>query len=62
MLSKASVIKKGVYAYQWLVNVDTHVYAKFDQNLPCGSRVVSIFIYQTDSHSDYSTHLWVVKK
>ena len=24
-------------------NVDMHTYAKFDQNIPCGSRVLSIF-------------------
>ena len=35
MFSKASVNKKCVYACQWLVNVDNHVFAKFDPNLPC---------------------------
>ena len=50
MLSKASSIKKVCYACQWLDNVDMHTYANFDQNIPCGSRVMSIFTnwYLTD--------------
>ena len=32
-----------MHACQWLDNVDIHAYAKFDQNIPCGSRVMSIF-------------------
>ena len=43
MLSKPSSIKKGCYTCQWLDNVDIHLYAKFEQNIPCGSRVMSIF-------------------
>ena len=27
-----------VSSYQWLGNVDMHMYAKCDQNIPCGSR------------------------
>ena len=40
-----------------------HTCAKFDQNIPFGSRVMSIFTksYHTDSHRDYSAHLRVVK-
>ena len=29
------------FAYQWLDNVKINKYAQFDQNMPCGSRVVS---------------------
>ena len=36
-------IKKGGFACQWLENVDMHMYANFDQNIPCGSRVINIF-------------------
>ena len=36
-------------ACQWLDNVDTHAYAKFDQKIPWGSRDMSIFARQTDS-------------
>ena len=28
------------YACLWLDNVDMHAYAKFDQNIPCCSRVM----------------------
>ena len=35
-------IKKDCYACKWLENVDMRMYAKFDQNIPCGSRVMSI--------------------
>ena len=61
MLSKASFIKNGCYACKLLDNVDMHKYAKFDQNIPCGSRVKSIFTNcqrtdgGTDSHSDSRT-------
>ena len=41
-LSKPSSIKKGDFACQWLENVDMHMYAKYDQNIPCGSRVINI--------------------
>ena len=30
-------------ACQWLGNVDMHLYANCDQNIPCGSRVMNIF-------------------
>ena len=30
-------------AYQWLYNVKINKYAKFDLNIPCGSRVMRIF-------------------
>ena len=36
-------IKKCCYTCQWLDNADMHKYAKVDQNIPCGSRVMSIF-------------------
>ena len=29
MLSKPSSIKKGCYTYQWLDNIDMHLYANF---------------------------------
>ena len=66
MLSKASSIKKGCCACQWFDHVDMYKYAKFDQNIPRGSTIINILhlnIYngQTDSHSDYSAHLWVVQ-
>ena len=43
MLSKPSSIKKGCYICRWLDKVDMHMYAIFDENIPCGSRVMSIF-------------------
>ena len=34
------------FANHWLIdNVKINNYAKFDLNIPCGSRVISIFIY-----------------
>ena len=38
---KALSIKKGCYTFQWLENVDMHLYAKFDQNMTRGPRVMS---------------------
>ena len=35
--------KKGGVACQWLGNFDMHVFAKYDQNMPCVSRAISIF-------------------
>ena len=37
------VHQKVCYARQWLDNVSMHMYAKYDQNIPGGSRVVKIF-------------------
>ena len=51
MLSKASFIIEGCYARQWLDNVDMHLYANFDQNIPCGSRVMIIFTNCERSHT-----------
>ena len=34
---------KECFACQWLDDFDMHMYAKFDKNIPCGSRVMSIF-------------------
>ena len=31
------------FAYQCLHNVKMYKYAKFDKNIPCGSRVMSVF-------------------
>ena len=45
---------------QWLNTADVHTYA-FDQNIPCGSRVMNISLTangRPDSHRDYSTHLY----
>ena len=42
-LSKASFIKKGFYACQSLDNVEMYKYTKFYQDIPCGSRVISVF-------------------
>ena len=64
MLSKASSFKKDCSACQGIDSVDMHKYAKFDQNIPCGSRVLSILLTAnggTDSHSDYSAHMWIVQ-
>ena len=41
MLSKSSSIKKDSYTCPWLYNVDIHLYAKFDQNVPCGTRFMT---------------------
>ena len=48
-----------------------HIYAKFEQNTPCGSRVISILLTdhgrtdiwtdKKDSDSDYSADLTVVQ-
>ena len=40
---------------QWLENVDMHVYAKFDQNIPRGFRVISFSLSnkkRTDRRKD----------
>ena len=56
MLSEASPIKQRRNTCQWVYdNVDMHTYAKFDQNKPCGSRVVSILLTaneRTDGQTD----------
>ena len=57
----------GSYACQWLDNVDMHTYAKFDQNIPYGSSVMSIFTYfkRTDERTDGLTqrvHLQLVRR
>ena len=67
MLSKPSSITKGGFACRWIGNVDMHMYATFDQNIPSGSRVVNIFInYKwmdgwADSHNAYSADPRVVQ-
>ena len=33
----------GCYTCLWLSNIDMHLYVKFDQNIPCGSRVIRMF-------------------
>ena len=43
--SNHSYIKKCCYTVQWFDNVGMHLYAKFDQNIPCCSKVMSIFTY-----------------
>ena len=48
------------YAWQSIDNIDIYKYANFYQNIPCCSRVISIFANwrrtdrQTDPHSDSS--------
>ena len=37
------VHQKGCYACQWLDNIDMPTYEKFDKNIPCGSKVMSVF-------------------
>ena len=32
-----------IFSYQWLDNVKIHKYTKFEPNIPCGSRLMSIF-------------------
>ena len=50
-----------------VTNVGMHLNADFDQNIPCGSRVMSIFTNlpradgRTDSHRDYSADPRVVQ-
>ena len=41
MLSKALSIKTAVLHAG---NVDMHMYTKFDQNIPCGSRIMNILL------------------
>ena len=62
LLSKASSLK-SCCAFQWLENVDMHMYAQFDHNIPCVSRVMGIFTNwpSTDSNSDYSAHFRVMQ-
>ena len=43
MFSKPSSIIKDGFTFQLLGNVDVHMYAKFDRNLPCDSKIVNIF-------------------
>ena len=59
MLSKTLVHQKGCYIYQWLDNVDMHLYAKCDQNMPCGSRVMSIFT-NANERTDGRTHIVII--
>ena len=33
----------SLFAYQWLDNFLIHKYRKFEQNIPCGPRVMSVF-------------------
>ena len=70
---KASSIRKGCYTHDSNKTMLTCIYryATFDQNILCGSRVMSIFTNclqmdrrtdgQTGSHSVYSAHLRIVK-
>ena len=59
MLSKDSSIGKGCYAFQWLDNVDMHTYAKYDQNLPCGS-IVKTFSLTANGQADRRTHTVII--
>ena len=66
MLSKASSIKTAVtHTSGKTMLTDMHAYAHFDQNIPCGSRVMSIFTRidrrMGGTHSDYSVHMRVVQ-
>ena len=45
------VHKIGFYACQWLGNGDLHTYAKVEQNIPCGSRVILLKDGRTESHT-----------
>ena len=47
-----SICQQFLFLYQWLGNVDMHLYA----NMPCCSRVFYWYICngRTDSHIDYS--------
>ena len=36
-------LKKCGFACKWLGNVDMHMHAKCDKNIPCGSIVMNIF-------------------
>ena len=69
LIIKASSTKKDCYAWQSIDNVDMYRYTKFYQNIPCGSRVISVFANwrrtnrQTDrqTETDQRTHtviLW----
>ena len=40
---KASAAPRARFAHQWMHNVEMCEYAKFDSNIPCGSRVMSVF-------------------
>ena len=51
MLRKASSFTKDCDSCQWLANVDMYKYPKFNQNIPCGSRVMSIFTNLTDGQT-----------
>ena len=59
MLSKPSSIKKGCYTYQWLDNIGMHFMQDFDQNITCGSRVMSISL--TDrGRTDGQSHIVII--
>ena len=61
------VHQKGCYACQWLDIVNMYKYAKFEQNMQCGSNVMSIFTYcneqidgWTDIHTARRTHAMII--
>ena len=49
---------KKTYAWHSIDNVDMYTYAKFYQNIPCGSRVISVFAnwWRTDRQTDRQTN------
>ena len=60
------VHQKGCYACQWLDIVNMHRYAKFEQNMQCGSNVMSISLTGngqidglTDIHTARRTHAMI---
>ena len=49
---KLSKQPRRLFAYQWLDNVKTNKYAKFDPNMPCGSRFMGISLTGHNRRTD----------
>ena len=57
MLDKPLSIKKCCYICQCLDFVDMHLFAKFDQYIPCGLRVMTIFSLTANGRMEGRTHI-----
>ena len=66
ILGKPSSIKNVCYTFESFDKGDMHLYANFDQNIPCVFKSYKHFHFlttegRTRSHSDYSAHPRVVQ-
>ena len=60
MLGKALSIKESCCACQILDNVKIHTYAKFNQNILCVLKVISIYTNGMDRCMDGQTHSMII--